>query len=80
MQSYKTSRFGLVGAGEVLLLVLGSRRHCWTSDGLVRREANRPDITESQNGPLEQVWDFRLAWSCDHVFHNAPHGFFETKV
>ena len=55
MQSYKTSRFGLVGAGEVLLLVLGSRRLCWSSDGLVRHEANRPDITESQNGPLEQV-------------------------
>jgi len=60
MQAYKTSGFGLVGAGEVLLLVLGSHHHCWMSVGPTKLDANRQNITESQIGPLERL---RNLWS-----------------
>lgn len=60
MQAYKTSGFGLVGAGEVLLLVLGSHHHCWMSVGPTKPDANRQHITESQIGPLERL---RNLWS-----------------
>ena len=63
MQAYKTSGFGLVGAGEVLLLVLGSRHQCWSSSGPTKHDANREDITVSQTRPLKRqgnVWSAHM--------------------